>query len=281
MNSLTKNLSISGTEFFLDGKAFDLRGYSFFNAIFNERFCESEEMMAVYLRKFKEYGINTLRIWCQWDFKTPDIHFVDVVPEKTSLFTMHGEIKPSYAQRLKQMILCADRLDMILEICAFAHERFYIRDENYFPYEIIPVQEKSIRNLTEMLRPYRNIILQIWNECSFETVRYLNIAKSVDPDRICTSSPGFAGVLGDEEQNRLLDVLTPHTCRSEHENFWDKAAEEIGFLLNRYHKPVIDDEPARCGIVEHGGIPGGTQPWQHIQQIKNIRALGGYEKLQL
>jgi hypothetical protein len=82
--------------------------------------------------------------------------------------------------------------------------------------------------------------------------------------------------LGDEQQNVLLDILTPHTVRTEASNFWDVAADQIKFLLDTYHKPTIDDEPARCGLVEHGGIPGGTTSSQHIQQIHNVRAVGGY-----
>jgi hypothetical protein len=126
------------------------------------------------------------------------------------------------------------------------------------------------------LLPYRNLIVQIWNEDSTEVARHVAAVKREDPHRLVTNSPGYSNDLGDDAQNRLLDLLTPHTVRRQHERFWEEAPRQIAGLLERYAKPVIDDEPARCGIVQYGGIPGGTRPEQHIEQIKGVRAVGGY-----
>lgn len=274
MNSLTKRLSILKTCFVLDSKPFDLQGVSFFNALFNEEFCRSNENMAYYLKRFKEYGINMIRVWCQWDFYGNAGKFIDV-KQGHSLFDRLGNISDLYWHRLSQLLITADQLGMVVEVCAFAHERFIIPGGFELPYEVILFHEKAIRNLTIALLPYRNVILQIWNECSFEVVRYLNIIKSLDDARICANSPGFASNLGDDIQNTLLDVLTPHTSRNG-VKFWEQSVLEISNLQKQFGKPVIDDEPARCGLKEHGGIPGGTQPWQHIEQINNVRALGAY-----
>ena len=54
------------------------------------------------------------------------------------------------------------------------------------------------------------------------------------------------------------------------------TARQIASLLERYAKPVIDDEPARTGIVQFGGIPGGTLPERHIAQVEAVRALGAH-----
>jgi hypothetical protein len=107
-------------------------------------------------------------------------------------------------------------------------------------------------------------------------LRLVEIVKSVDTARVVTNSPGFAGDLGDDAQNRALDVLTPHTVRGKAEHFWEIAPLEMASLLERYGRPVIDDEPARNGLVRFGGIEGGTQPEQHIAQIRQVRALGAY-----
>lgn len=275
MYSLTKTLSVQGNKFYLDKTEFDLQGVSFFNAIFNEEFCKSDKKMEYYLRRFFNYGINMVRVWCEWDFGGAAGQFVDVVTGKTSLFDYRGSIRNVYAERLKRLLSAADRLGMVVEVCALAHERIPIPDYRLFPYEIIGAQEEALTQLTRLLLPYRNVILQIWNEASFEVVRYFTLIKSLDPDRIVTNSPGYASDLGDAEQNLLLDVLTPHTARAGSGEFWRRAAEEIRSLL-RYGKPVIDDEPARCGLAEHGGIPEGTQSWQHIEQYKNVRAIGAY-----
>ena len=275
MHCLTKTLSVKGAKFYLDGTEFDLQGVSFFNAIFNEEFCRPDESMEHYLNRFLDYGINMVRVWCEWDFGGAAGQFADVVTGETSLFDYRGHIRSVYAQRLERLLLAADHLGMVVEVCALAHERIPMPDYRLFPYEIIGAQEEALTQLTRLLLPYRNVILQIWNEASFEVIRYFALIKSLDPERIVTNSPGYASDLGDEVQNRLLDVLTPHTARAGSGEFWKKAVEEIK-SLQRFGKPVIDDEPARCGLAEHDGIPEGTESWQHILQFKNVRALGAY-----
>ena len=98
----------------------------------------------------------------------------------------------------------------------------------------------------------------------------------MDPHRLVTNAPGVSGVMGDDEQNRMLDPLTPHTDRRGSERYWETAAGRVASLRNRYGKPVIDDEPARNGPVQFGGIPGGTTPEQHIEQVRRVREAGGY-----
>jgi hypothetical protein len=49
--------------------------------------------------------------------------------------------------------------------------------------------------------------------------------------RRVTNSPGVAGVPGGEDENRTLDLLTPHTTRRG--AFWETAPAEIGRLLER------------------------------------------------
>ena len=62
-----RELSISGTEFRLDGQPFPYTGLSFFNAIYNPAFNQSAAERKQWLAKFGKYGINVLRIWAQWD----------------------------------------------------------------------------------------------------------------------------------------------------------------------------------------------------------------------
>jgi hypothetical protein len=276
MNYLTNELTIDKTNFFLGGKPFKLWGISFFNVLFNETFNKDEESRLKYLSKFKEYGINTLRIWCQYNFKGEKAGFADGF-DHTSLYTHTGEIQERYFNRLQKLLTSAGTLGMIIEIAAFSHERYHqIREWREFPEDLIPMQTKALRALSERLIPYRNIILQIWNECSFEIERYFCIVKSIDEKRIVTNSPGYCSDLGDDTQNRLMDCLSPHTARGDVEKFWETAPKQLESLLH-YNKPVYDDEPARCGLIQFGGIPGGTQPWQHIEQIKEVSKLGcGY-----
>lgn len=64
----------------------------------------------------------------------------------------------------------------------------------------------------------------------------------------------------------------PHLCG----RFLDRGAKQIGWLVENYHKPVVDDAPARAGTDRFGGIPRGTTPEQHIEHIRNVRRVGGH-----
>ncbi len=271
----TKALSISGTRLILDGKPFYFQGLSFFNALYNPAFNKNADERLSWLSKFKDNGINALRVFCEWNFVVPLRPYIDMTAD-TVLYTNGGDIRQEHFARLDELIRAADQLGMVIQVVLFAQERQ--------PYFMSPeAQDRAARQMTEMLKPYGNIILQIWNECSLRVRHYYEICKAADPDRIVTSSPGLfneKGVrfdrLGDDEDNRALDMLTPHTLRSDAEIFWYTAPGQIAYLLDTYRKPVIDDEPARDGPVQFGGIPGGTKPEWHVEQIKRVRALGAY-----
>ena len=262
----THTLEIDGTKLLLDGQPFYFQGLSFFNAIYNPTFNASPAARDQWLAKFRENGINALRVWCQWDFRPPR-DFVDVTPDHT-MYTGEGEIRDQHWATLADILQAADRQGMVLEVVLFSHEKQ--------PNLPVPVQERGARNLARRLIPYRNLILQIWNEDSTRVARYHSVVKAVDPARLVTNSPGFADDLGDDAQNKLLDLLTPHTVRRRAKRFWEVAPQQIASLLERFGKPVIDDEPARSGLVQYGGIKGGTQPEWHIEQIRRVRAVGGY-----
>jgi hypothetical protein len=262
----TRTLSIAGTRLLLDGRPFALQGVSFFNALFNPTFNRGDEERRRWLRTFLDNGVNTLRVWCQWDLR-PNYPLVDALPDAT-LYTDDGAVRDEPFARLVALIAAADELSMALEVVLFGVQRR--------PNLTVPAQERAVGEVARRLRPYRNLILQIWNEDSTEVARHYEAVKREDSDRLVTNSPGGANALGDDAQNRLLDLLTPHTVRYQSERFWEEAPRQIAGLLERYGKPVIDDEPARCGTVQYGGIPGGTRPEQHIEQIRRVRAAGGY-----
>ena len=264
----TKTLGIDGTRLTLDGAPFPFTGLSFFNAIYNPTFNRTPEERRRWLRRFRDNGVNALRIWCQWDFTEPRV-FIDVAPERT-MFTPAGDIRDEPFRTLVEISMAADGLGMAIELTLFSHEKQ--------PNLPVAVQERAARALTARLLPYRNILLQIWNEDSTEVLRLYDAIKAVDPPRLVTNSPGFANNLGDEAQNRRLDLLTPHTLRRSGPEgpFWEVAPRQIAALLARYGKPVIDDEPARSGPVQFGGLAGGTRPEQHIAAIRGVRAAGGY-----
>jgi hypothetical protein len=170
--------------------------------------------------------------------------------------------------RLEALIRATEDLSMALETCLFmGMGRPTLR---------APARERAVAGVARRLRPHRRLILQIWNEDSRDVIAHYETAKREDPNRIVTSSPGGSNTLGDDEQNRTLDLLTPHTVRRGVERFWEEAPRQIASLLERFGKPVIDDEPARNGPRQYGGREGGTRPEQHVEQVRRARAAGGY-----
>jgi hypothetical protein len=254
-------LSVHGTELRKDGRAFRIQGLSFFNAIFNPAFNQDNTSRGRWLDEFVEYGINTLRVWCQWDFTGAHKQFVDAAVEHT-LFAPDGGLQGRYLDRLADLLTAAGQRGMVIELTYFTSEHAHNRREDS------SLLGQWVSELTRWLKPFPNVLSQIWNERSSDIADLFGQAKDGDPRRLVTSSPGFPGDLGDDEQNRMLDVLTPHTTRKG--DFWLEAPRQLEELAARFAKPVIDDEPARTGIQQFGGRPDST-PQQHILHIRDVR----------
>ncbi len=264
----TKRLTYRGTKFLLDNEPFYLQGVSFFNALYNPAFNRSAGERGVWLDKFKSYGINMIRLWCQWDLKGDIAHFIDVT-SNTTMYSSEGSICGDSFQKLTGLLEQLNERDMAAEVVLFSNEK----GDN------LPLwaMERAAWEMAAGLIPYRNVILQIWNEKSVEVKRFYDTIKFVDPLRIVTNSPGVESLFtGDDDHNVMMDILTPHTTRNRESPFYRVAPLQVEFLLEKYKKPVIDDEPARNGIILYGGIEGGTKPEQHIEQIQKVRAAGGY-----
>lgn len=260
-------LGVSGTRFTLAGRPFPFTGVSFFNAIYNPNFNQDSATRREWLGKFRAHGINVLRIWCQWDNARG---FVDASPTAT-LYHQDGSLRSEHLATLKAILADADGEGFVIELCLFSQESFR---EGIF---LEPgAQDRAVAALTRELKPWRNLALQIWNEKSHRTLDMLRVIKAEDPQRLVTSSPGFAGVLGSDEENAALDFLTPHTSRQNRGRPWEIAPREIGGLLEKFNKPVVDDEPARNGTPQFGGPREATSPFDHILQIHAVRQLGAY-----
>jgi hypothetical protein len=261
-------ISVAGTRFLLNGEPFPYTGVSFFNAIYNPAFNRSPEERVQWLEKFRQYGINVLRLWCQWDNPRG---FVDAGPEQTMYHT-DGRLRGEHLRTLKSILADADRMGLVVELALFSQESYWdgIR---------LGVEEtkRAVEELARELKPFRNLTFQIWNEHTDDQVRPLvQLIKSIDPGRLVTNSPGWAGYLGDPPENSALDYLTPHTTRQGAGRHWEIAPKEIAYLLKRYRKPVVDDEPARNGTSRFGGPREATSPYDQILQIWQVWQLGAY-----
>jgi hypothetical protein len=261
-------LTVSGTRFQLDGKPFPYTGVSFFNAIYNPTFNASTAARQEWIRKFQGYGINVLRVWCQWDNARG---FVDGSPTNT-MYDQGGKLNARHLMTLKAILADADKLGVCVELVLFSHESFR---ENIKVGE--PDDQRVVTALAQELMGYRNVTFQIWNEHSDARVLPLVQAiRAVDPKRLISSSVGFSGVLGSDAENNAFDYLTPHTSRQGKGRHWEQAAKELEGLKNKFHKPVVDDEPARNGTPNFGGPKVATSPYDHIVQIVNVWRVGAH-----
>lgn len=267
-NAASKHtLSIQGTRFLLNGEAFPYTAVSFFNAIYNPNFNKDSATRKMWIGKFKDYGVNVLRVWCQWDNGRT---FVDVGPDKT-LYHPDGRIRDEHMRTLKAIIADADEMGVVVQVVLFSQESWF-KDIRLAP----AAMDAAVAAVTRELQPHRNVIIQIWNELSERVLESVKIVKAIDPSRIVTNSPGISGFLGDPPQNNALDYLTPHTSRQYVGRTWEVAPSEVEYLLRRYRKPVVDDEPARNGTPQFGGPRVATSPYDHIIQIQKMWELGAY-----
>jgi len=264
----TKNtLAVSGTRFLMNGKEFPYTGVSFFNAIYNPAFNESSDARMKWLEKFAKYGINVLRVWCQWDNKRG---FVDAGPGKT-LYGEGGSLNEEHLKRLKAILADCDKAGFVVELVLFSRESW---NEGI---RLAPdAADRAVSTLTRELLPYRNVTFQAWNEFDDRVLEHVKTIKKIDPKRLVTNSPGYAGVLGDSTQNNALDYLTPHTSRQGAGKTWELAPKELAYLIARYKKPVVDDEPGRNGTRTLGGPGQETFPTDHILHTHEVWKAGAY-----
>jgi hypothetical protein len=175
-------------------------------------------------------------------------------------------------EQLKQILADADHEGMVIELTLFSQESWHdgiklgVRES-----------DQALEALTRELAPYRNVTFQVWNEFSERVPEHVKTIKANDPKRLVTNSPGGGGtIIGEPAQQSALDYLSPHTSRQRTGKTWVVAPTEIRYLLARYRKPVVDDEPARNGTPQFGGPSEQTYPFDHIIHIWEVWKAGGY-----
>ncbi len=272
-------LTVSGTRLLMDGRPYAYQGLSFFNALYNPELNRSDEVRRAWLGRFRSWGITALRVWGDWRVQNgwvdegPDCSLWDYPGVtryasgeiRNRLYEPEGGLLPGPLERLQRLLAAADAEGMVIEIALFTH------------YLVYPTSTRDgyLQRITGALSPWRNAIFEVWNEHDDDTLRHLETIKRIDPERLVTNAPGGAGRLGDEAENRMLDLLAPHTFRHGDGHFWEVAPRQVTELLARFGKPVLDDEPARTGTPKHGGNPG-SEVWQHLAHIDAVRHAGGY-----
>lgn len=178
-------IKVKGTRFYLNDKPFEFTGITFFNALYNPEFNKSAEARKAYLRRFKGLGINVIRIWCQWD---NDRGFIDAGKDST-LYAKDGSLRPNVLSTIQALAKDADEEDFVILLVLFSRESWNegirLTDK---------AMDRAVADVARQLKPYRNVIFQVWNEFDHRVIESYTKIKAIDKARLVTNSPGYAGI---------------------------------------------------------------------------------------
>ncbi|MBC7262287.1 MAG: hypothetical protein H5T63_09760, partial [Chloroflexi bacterium] len=209
-------LSIDGTRFRLDGKPFDMWGVRVPNALWDDatvQACINE------LPTYLSYGVNTIYVNLQGCSPEFDRN-IDPNTGKyydSSTFNPDGSLRPQYIARLRRLLEATRNLNMVVNICYFYQRQCrYAATTPYLDHDHFVDNAaifRAIRNITEWLKPYRHVFIDVANEFGHTAYDYDDVfpwngpdkyptdfliqkaqvlvdsVHAVDPDRICGVSP--------------------------------------------------------------------------------------------
>ncbi len=208
-------LSVDGTRFRLDGRPFDMWGVRVPNALWDDATVEA------CIRELPTYlsnGFNTIYVNLQGCSPEFDRN-IDPNTGKyydSSTFNPDGSLRPQYLARLRRLLEATRNLDMAVNVCYFYQRQCrraattpYL-DHDHFVDEAAIF--RAIRNITEWLKPYRHVFIDVANEFGHQGYDYdevfpwnntkyilettiqkaqvlVDSVHAVDPHRICGVSP--------------------------------------------------------------------------------------------
>ena len=239
-------LGIKETQFTIDGNPTFLLGISYYGG------CGAPaEFVKADFEDMRAAGFNWVRVWAVWPYFGEDM----------SVIGPSGEIRAPYMSRLRNLIVLADEMGMIVDV-TFTPRQPVVQfnpatqqDANFAAYE------RGIVAVARQLKPYRNIYFDLGNERDVRDARFVSTAqiatlragvKEIEPERLVTAScvPRDANAMRKLTAIAALDFITPHLSRnaSAPSHTFDQTAmffawmDEVGRRV-----PVHYQEPFRRG----------------------------------
>jgi hypothetical protein len=231
-------LETQGTDFIVDKKPTFLLGASYYAGL-----GASDEFVDKDLQELKELGFNWIRVWATWSgFKN-----------NVSAVNNEGNAREPYLSNLKKLCEKASKLDMIVDVTLSRGNGVIGSQEAHI---------NAITLITNELKPYRNVYIDIANERNIQDNRHVTFEelsvlrdkiKEIDPSRLVTASQG-GDISADELEKYLkivkVDFITPHRPR------YEETPQETIEKTNEYLKlmqgmgivvPLHYQEPFRRG----------------------------------
>jgi hypothetical protein len=271
-------LTVANQAIVVDGTRTFLTGVSLFDALGATAPRDRD------LDALRDWGVNTVRVWAHWH---------------SAIYAADGSLTTDGRSRLLALARRLQARRLILELVVLRPGQLPGQPFALFASEA--ARTKAVEAVTDALRPFRNVLFDLYNEhdhpdgpISHAAARALrDRVKAIDPARLVTlSSTEYhlvsAGGASDAAQQRNLreeagsgrdsvgvDVLAPHFPRTE--RWADATADRIGAIrraLDRIGAPVpiyLNEERRADGKVRiapdvyararAGAIAAGATGW--------------------
>jgi hypothetical protein len=273
-------LSVSGTQFTINGKPTFLLGISYYGAL-----GASEEFIRKDLDDIQKYGFNWLRLWATWAASDNDVSAVEG----------NGNPREPYLSKLRWIIEECNRRGIIVDV-TLSRGNGVTGTPRLQSTEAL---KQAASTLVMSLKPYRNWYLDMGNERNIRDERFVSteeltevrkLVRQLDQTRLATAS--FSGDIEKNELKQILDTrvdfLSPHRPRHAKSPLQTAAqtkkylemTKELGRVL-----PVQYQEPFRRGYTPKdweprsddfltdlkGAMTGGAAGWCfHNGDQKNV-----------
>ena len=251
-------ITSDGAFFTIDGEPAFLSGISYYAGTS----VDSPGALIGDLDQMKGYGLNWIRVWTFWSVQGTNY----------GVTTEEGVVREPYMTRLKTIITECDRRGMIVDVTMHRGKSG--------PPSNQAQHLKCARTLARELLLYRNVYIDIANECDVGDARHVGhvevgeliaAIKKIDPDRLCTASaaPGSQKDLDKYLTIGKCDFICPHLRRDA------RAAAETFATVGKFIKwmdklgkrvPIHLQEPFRRDY---------SRGWQPVQEDYFQDATGG------
>jgi sugar phosphate isomerase/epimerase len=247
-------LAVSGRTFTLDGKPFDMWGIRTASASQSQ---ELTDHLLAQLDEYRAHGVNTV-----------DVFFMGSSSGYTDPFSPDGSaIDSEHQQRMERIIRACDQRGMVVIVGIFYQRSDTPRLRDW------KAARRAVRTVTDALRPFGNIIVNVANEQNHKTYAGLPWGPVLEPERVLelcgivkTADPKrIVGVGGYDHRNNEVIGRSPHTDVL----LFDTAGGESSPQLHRRFRAAGVDKPM-VNVETFGGwtnqfLPQGVFP-EHVKQ---------------
>jgi hypothetical protein len=265
--SFAGELSVKGNRFFIDGKPFDMIGLRVASA------SQSDSLTNLLINQLDDYkasGLNTISVFVQGSSGGYSDPFS---PDGKSLDKLHTD-------RLVRIIKECDSRSMVVIVGIFYQRVFGNNFQKHRSLNDVDAIKNATKTLTEILKPYGNVIINIANEqnsngykdfLAFDfrnpqnIIELCRLVKRVDPNRIVGGGGYHDGsniIIG---KSQYADVLLFDT--------WDEDVDKghtSGWHYDYFRQQGVPDKPMVNVEIFGAWTRIASPPGVYSEEVKKI-----------